>query len=304
MVIDVVTRTGAAHDVELTGGLWLQVEHRGGRHVVTGQRHEGALRLLRPLYLDSSGQPCLTVVNPGGGYVGGDRYRLAVAVGSEASALVTTQSATKVYRTPGRAVVQEQTFTVGDGGTLEVIPDPLIAYQDADYLQRTEVVVSPDARAVLMDVVTPGWAPDGSLHRWSSVLLRTTLARPHGGLISLDTLHLVPGDDAVADHGFLPGRTHLGTLLAVAPEIDWAVIEVVHDLLTKREAEVTGLRAGVTGLAEPAGVAQGTRGSAAAGLAVRVLGPGTSAVEDLLLDVHAALRRRWGNQGRLNARKY
>lgn len=303
-MIDVVGPASAPDGVELTGGLWLEVECRGGCDVVVGQRHEGALRLLRPLYLDSSGQPCLTVVNPGGGYVGGDRYQISVAVGRGASAVVTTQSATKVYRTPGRSVLQEQTFTVGPGGTLEVVPDPLIAYQDADYLQRTKAVISRDARMVLTDVVTPGWAPDGSLHRWSSVLLRTTLARPDGGLISLDTLLLVPQDDDVAEHGFLPGRSHLGTLLAVAPEIDSEVIEEVRDLLVEREAEVAGLRAGVTGLAEPVGTEEIHGDSAPAGLAVRVLGPGTSAVEDLLLDVHALLRRRWGNQTRLNVRKY
>lgn len=290
--------------VDLTGALWLEVERRGGRDVVTGQRHEGALRLLRPLYLDSSGQPCLTVVNPGGGYVGGDRYQLTVAVGPGASALVTTQSATKVYRTPGRQVLQEQGFTVARGGTLEVLPDPLIAYQDADYLQRTEVVVHPGARVVLTDVVTPGWAPDGSLYRWSSILLRTALMRPQGAPIVIDTLRLVPDDDAVASHGFRSGRTHLGTLLAVAPEITSEVIEVVHDLLTERETVVTGLRTGVTGLAEPRGVDSAGGDSSPAGLAVRVMGPGTSAIEDLLLDVHAVLRSCWGTQARLNARKY
>lgn len=304
MVIDVVGRACAADDPELTGGLWLEVQRRAGRDVVTGQRHEGALRLLRPLYLDSSGQPCLTVVNPGGGYVGGDRYQLSVAVEEGASALVTTQSATKVYRTPGRRVVQEQTFTVGAGATLEVIPDPLIAYAGADYVQRTRATVAPDGRLVLADVVTPGWAPDGSLYRWDSVVLRTSLARPGGGLICWDTLRLLPDDAAVADHGFLPGRTHLGTLLAVAPEIDSEVIEEVHDLLTEREAAVAGLCAGVTGLAEPVGTDPAKGGASPAGLAVRVLGPGTGAIDDVLLEVHATLRRRWGDQPRLNSRKY
>ncbi|MDO5618906.1 urease accessory protein UreD [Kocuria sp.] len=276
---------------QLTGGLRLEVERRGDQNVVTGQRHHGALRLLRPLYLDSSGQPCLTVVNPGGGYVGGDRYSLCVNVGSGASALVTTQSATKVYRSTGSVVVQEQSFTVGPGATLEVVPDALIAYAEADYLQRTHVTVSPSARVVLTDVITPGWAPDGSLYRWSSVLLRTTVARPDGRLITLDTLRLVPHDDAVADHGFMAGRTHLGTLLAVAPEIDARVVEAVHQLLTQREATEPGLRCGVTPLSEP-------------GLAVRILGPSTEVIHNLLLDAHAILRGHWGNQPRLNLRKY
>lgn len=293
------------HDApDLTGGLWLGVENRGGRNVVTQQCHHGALRLLRPLYLDSSGQPCLTVLNPGGGFVGGDRYKLAVSVGQGASALVTTQSATKVYRSAGQQVVQEQSFTVAPGATLEVIPDPLIAYRDADYLQRTTARVAAGGRLVLTDVVTPGWAPDGSPYRWDSVLLRTCLARPSGGLIALDALHLRPEDDAdphLSQHGFLTGRTHLATLLAVAPEIDAHTVDEVHDLLVQREGVTPGLRGGVTTLEEPPGPS-GTTG--VAGLAVRVLGPGTDPLHHLLLDIHAVLRRRWGQQPRLHLRKY
>lgn len=276
---------------EPTGSLELRVARQGGRHVIAAQRHQGALRLLRPVYLDSSGQPCLIVVNPGGGYVGGDRYRLTAEVGEDASALVTTQSATKVYRTAGRGVLQEQRFIVADGAVLEVVPDPLIAYQDAEYLQRTSAVVAPTGRLVLTDIVTPGWAPDGSPYRWRSVLLRTSLTRPAGEPIATDTLRLVPDEDGVAEHGFLGRRTHLGTLLAVAPELDQDAVEEVHELLADREARVDGLRAGVSPLSAP-------------GLAVRVLGPATEPVHELLLDVHAALRRRWGSQPRLNLRKY
>src|SRR4029079_12754910 len=48
------------------GELALQIEHRGGRSVATHQYHRGALRVLRPHYLDDSGQVCYVIVNPGG----------------------------------------------------------------------------------------------------------------------------------------------------------------------------------------------------------------------------------------------
>ena len=61
---------------------------------------DGALRILKPLHLDGTGQVCYPVINPGGAYFGADRYELALEVGQDASLLSTTQSATKVYRTP------------------------------------------------------------------------------------------------------------------------------------------------------------------------------------------------------------
>ena len=56
---------------------------RGDRTVAAHQFHAGALRVLRPHHLDGSGQPCFVVVNPGGGYLGGDRYELDVTVEGE-----------------------------------------------------------------------------------------------------------------------------------------------------------------------------------------------------------------------------
>ena len=82
------------------GELELGITARPGRSVATHQFHRGALRVLRPHYLDASGQVTYTVVNPGGAYLDGDRYRVAVTVGDGADLLLTTQSATKVYRTP------------------------------------------------------------------------------------------------------------------------------------------------------------------------------------------------------------
>ncbi len=75
----------------------------GGRSVASRQFHEGALRVLRPHYLDESGQVCYVMVNPGGGaYLGSDLFVVDVEVeAGGADLLLTTQSATKVYRTPG-----------------------------------------------------------------------------------------------------------------------------------------------------------------------------------------------------------
>ena len=83
-----------------TGQLRLRIEQCDGRSYAARQFHDGALRILKPLHLDGTGQVCYPVINPGGAYFGADRYELALEVGQDASLLSTTQSATKVYRTP------------------------------------------------------------------------------------------------------------------------------------------------------------------------------------------------------------
>ena len=273
-----------------TGRLELVLVPRGDRTVAAHQFHAGALRVLRQHHLDGSGQPCFVVVNPGGGYLGGDRYELDVTVGAAGTALVTTQSATKVYRTPAAPARQDVRLALGPGAVLEYLSDQLIAYEDADYVQSTTVTMDPSACLVAGEVVTPGWAPDGTVFRYRGVVLRTEVLMG-GRTVVLDNLRLRPGEDAVAGLGFLEGRTHLGSLLVVDPRADRELVEEVHGLLAAAEARVPGLRCGVSELPVP-------------GLVVRALGPGSAELTDLLLDVSALLRARWTGQPRVALRKY
>ena len=129
--------------------------------------------MLRPHYLDRSGQVTYTVINPGGAYFGADAYLLDVAVDRDASLALTTQSATKVYRTPQGPASQEMTVRLGPGAVLEYVPDQLIVYRGGSYIQRTRVDMDPAASLLLAEVVTPGWSPSGESFAYDELRMRT-----------------------------------------------------------------------------------------------------------------------------------
>lgn len=163
----------ASSPAEWAGQLRLSVAERNGRSYAARQFHEGALRVLRPHYLDRSGQVTYTVVNPGGAYLGADAYLLDVAVERDASLALTTQSATKVYRTPQGPATQDMSVRLGPGSCLEHVPDQLIVYRGGSYLQRTRVDMDPAASLLLAEVVTPGWSPSGESFAYDELRLRT-----------------------------------------------------------------------------------------------------------------------------------
>lgn len=300
--------------VEPVGRLDLQIGLRAGRSVAVGQYHQGALRVIRPHYLDDSGQVYYTIVNPGGGYLGGDRYQIDVEVKDGSSLLLTSQSATKVYRTPGDQARQDTTIRLGCGAVLEYVPDQLIAYREASYRQETHVDMHPEATYVSAEVVTPGWAPDGSLFRYDEVRLRSEV-RVGGELAVVDNLVVRPGKGPtdVESLLFLEGRTHLGTLLAVDRRVDAALVDEVRGFLDgmKTTAAGTGTAAGA-GVTRAPGVLRHDAPSVLAGvtlvggpgLAVRVLGSSTEEVTLMLHGVVNLLRARWTGQGALGLRKY
>ena len=145
--------------------------------MATHQFHRGALRVLRPHYLDESGQVCYVLVNPGGAYLGADLYVIDVEVADGAKLLLATQSATKIYRTPGSFAEQRMRLRLGEGAQLELAPDQVIAYREASYRQNTHVTVRPSSSLIMAEIVTPGWSPDGASFRYEELRLRTEIRR-------------------------------------------------------------------------------------------------------------------------------
>jgi urease accessory protein len=274
---------------EAMGELRLRIGRRGGRSVATHQEHRGALRVLRPHYLDDSDQVCYVIVNPGGAYLGGDLYTVDVEVGREARLLLTTQSATKIYKTPGTFAEQRMHVSLGPGACLEYAPDQLIAYRQANYRQNALIEMDETASLILSEVITPGWSPDGEPFRYEQLRLRNEIRRG-GRLLAIDNLLIRPPVNAgnVAGPASMEGYSHLGSLLVVDPRVDPPLVEDVHALIREFEQDT------LTGISQLNGP----------GFVLRSLSRSTEQLNALIGSMTALLRRRWFGQGPLDLRKY
>ena len=275
------------------GRLELGVSLRHGRSVASHQFHQGALRVLRPHYLDDSGQVCYVVVNPGGAYLGADLFLIDVEVGDGADLLLTTQTATKVYRTPGSFAEQRMAVRLGEGARLELMPDQLIAYREASYRQRTSVTLRPSSSLVMAEVVTPGWSPDGAAFRYEEVRLRNDIrVETDGGsqLLVLDNLLIRPPLHDVSGLGFMEGYSHLGSLVVVDARVNQELADELHGLTAGFDA--------LTGISLTRPVAGVT------GLVLRSLSHSTDELNRLLRSCTDLLRGRWYGQGPLDLRKH
>ncbi|WP_370275860.1 urease accessory protein UreD [Georgenia sp. SYP-B2076] len=279
----------AAGQESWRGELALTVRPRGGRSVAVHQFHRGALRVLRPMYLDTTGQVTYVVVNPGGAYLDRDRYRIDVAVGDGGDLMLTTQSATKVYRTPEDRAVQQVTICLGPGSRLEYLPDQLIAYRGARYRQDTRIEMAPTASLMMSEVVTPGWSPSGTPFLYTELRLRSVVTMG-GRPVAVDNLVLAPrgGAAGMSGMGLLEGHTHVGSLLVVDPRADEAALQMVRERVATRAGHLV---AGVSAPSVP-------------GLALRVLGTATQEVNGLIMAVVNELRVRWFGQPPADLRKY
>lgn len=276
------------------GTLWLTIDDQGpgGRSRAVKQYHEGALRVIRPHYLDDSGQVCYTIIAVGGGYLGGDEYDQRFIIQDNAQALITTQSATKIYRTPQGPVKQYTEIEVGENAVLEYLADQTIAYRESTYHQFTKVKVHPSSTFVLSEEITPGWHPKGLHFAYDEMRLHMEIEDVSTGrLFLLDNLLLRP-ESREGSFGWTENYTHTGQMVVVAPNVDKQLVAELNELLAANP-KVYGA---VNLLGAP--------GTELRGFLMRTLSNRTEELINLHEHVASLLRGRWRGQEPVNLRKY
>src|SRR5690606_21225455 len=123
----------------------------GGRSHVHRARGAGPLRLLCPRAAGDAGW--IVTSSLGGGLVHGDDVTLEVRVDAGATAVLTTQASTKIYK--GSSRQRTELRVAGDGAAL-VVPDPVVPYRDATFTQVTNIELASESTLVLSDVLTAG----------------------------------------------------------------------------------------------------------------------------------------------------
>jgi urease accessory protein len=195
------------------GALALRVERRGARSVLAGCRWTMPLQVLAPVALDDAAA-IVSMLNPTGGLVGGDRLAIAVDVGAQAHACLTTPSATKVYRTAASPAEQTVRLTLAAGARLEWVPDHTIPFAGAALCQRIEAEVGEGAMLLLVDAFAAGRVARGEA--WRFTLLDSALSvRDARGWLLHDRLVLREGAPGPG-LGLAEDRPYVATVVVIA----------------------------------------------------------------------------------------
>jgi urease accessory protein len=124
----------------------------------------------------------------GGGLVGGDTLRLTISIGAGASAFVSSQASTKIYRSRDRSSAELEA-TVSAGGHLVLWPDPVVCYAGSTFRQTQCVDLTDDAALILVDTMTSGRRASGE--RWQLVEYATRITvRQDGRVVLFDSTRL------------------------------------------------------------------------------------------------------------------
>jgi urease accessory protein len=171
------------------------VRDSSGRSVVSRAYATSPLRLLTPS--NHGWGAWIYTSSHGGGLVDGDRIELDIGVGPGASAFVSTQASTKVYRS-AQGTGMELHARIGADALLVLMPDPVVCFAASRYRQVQHFDLAPTADLVVVDWLSSGRHVCGE--RWAfDEYVAQLHARVEGTLVVHDSLALRADDGDVRE---------------------------------------------------------------------------------------------------------
>jgi urease accessory protein len=233
--------------------------------------HCGPLRVQKPLYPEGGAVCHAIIVHPPGGVVGGDRLAIAATVGAGARALLTTPGAAKWYKANGKVSRQDVRLDVGQGASLEWLPQETIFFDHADVALEQTINLAADACYIGCEILCMGRRASGESFATGRVAQRTQIRRD-ARLIWWEQGALLGGH--LASPLVLNGHTVCATLIAVGPPLPASLLaEIRTDLAARMAADMA------FGISQAKGV-----------LVARHLGDDSEAARRIMLAVWRHLR--------------
>jgi len=189
---EVVPVTLLASPVEASLSLDFARDARSGRTVLAASAQQPPLRVVRAFTLPD-GAALVHLHNVSGGLLGGDRLSLSVNAGAGANVQLTTTGATRIYRPRADAAetTQSNEIRIARNALVEYLPDAIIPFAGARFLQRTSVTLEPGAGLFWWEILAPGREAREEVFEYERVEMKTEIAAD-GRLIAAEHIRLEP----------------------------------------------------------------------------------------------------------------
>lgn len=220
---------------QLEGYIQLTFERRNERTVASEVYHEGNSRVSSQVVLHSENVPYYFLINSGGGFIEGERYKVDLEIKKDARALLTSQAPTYVYKCDnGLMTTQDSVIDLNENSFLEYITDEVIPFKNSNYRQTTTINMKDTSTLILLDGVTSGWSDDELPFKYANLQLKTTIYM-NDRLFYNDHLITEPLHDSMESLGYFEEYLNYNSLVVISPNCTDEIVTAIRKELNMQD---------------------------------------------------------------------
>ncbi|MBE9038988.1 urease accessory protein UreD [aff. Roholtiella sp. LEGE 12411] len=206
-----------------TKNLELRLEcDRNGYTIVSHQYTAYPLGISRTFRSDLANpeHTYLYITSSSPGLLANDQLNISLQLAANTHLYLTDQSATKVHPMPGVSskATAHYEIEIGEGATLEFIPEPIILFKDATLEQTTCIKCHPQAKLFLSEIIVPGRLARGEFYDFNYYSNRLQVTSWEGELWFTDAMRLEGKHNDFKNCQLFASSPILSNLIVVLPQ--------------------------------------------------------------------------------------
>jgi len=162
------------------------------------------------------------LINTSPGLLAGDELNLSLQLPPNTSLYLTDQAATKVHPMPEKGAKASINYhiLVDADASLELVPEPIILYQDSVLEQKTIIRLHPTAKLFSSEIILPGRLAKKEYYDFNYYFTRLQVIDLEEKVLFTDAMKLLGKQNKFKTNKLFTSLPIMGNALAVLPDTD------------------------------------------------------------------------------------
>lgn len=177
----------------------------------------------------------LYITSSSPGLLANDQLNISLQLEANTSLYLTDQAATKVHPMPiaDSKAIAHYDIEIGEGATLEFVPEPIILFRDATFEQTTTIKCHPTGKLFWSEIIVPGRMARGEFYQFHHYLSRLQVTSTEGERCFTDAMRLEGKLNPFKNNDLFSPLPILGNLIIILPKTN---LELLSESLEDLEA--------------------------------------------------------------------
>lgn len=174
-------------ELELVGG-------KDSKTVIKNLLVKPPLLIQKAMYLDQNypDTAYIYIMSSACGILQDDKIKISIKASGNSKGCITTQSATKIYKTENKRPNQVINILVEKESFLEFLPKQIIPHKLAEFYQKVNIIIDQSSTLIYSENISSGRIAHGEEFDFTSLIFRTNVVNEKDEILFSDAINIEP----------------------------------------------------------------------------------------------------------------
>jgi len=198
------------------------VSDKNSRTFIKNLKTKSPVLVQKALYSDPTkpNKAHIYLMSSAGGMLQGDTMKIDIIARKNTETYVTTQSATKIYKTENRSSSQYVKILVEKESLLEYLPKQIIPHKHAKFFQNVNIKIDKSSTLIFSEIISAGRIAYGERFDFNSVRLRLNCTDQDNKILFSESVNLEPENNKKRFNSLFGNQNLYSTIYIISQKIN------------------------------------------------------------------------------------